>query len=105
MTPGLHLLMRHYLVNMENSETEGSAGLLDLLESIEDLISEESPRSGRTHPCAGWLVRPVEQWSSISMLPTSIARDELIERRLRLGLSGFHEDLLSPSQVQLPSKD
>lgn len=105
MTPGLHLLMRHYLVNMENSKAEGSAGLLDLLESIEDLISEEPPRSGRTHPCAGWLVRPVEQWSSISMLPTSIARDELIESRLRLGLSGFHEDLLSPSQVQLPSKD
>lgn len=105
MISGLHLLMRHHLANLEYIEAVGAASLLDLIESIEDLIAGVSPRSGRTHPCVGWLTRPVSQWSSLSILPSILVRDESIENRLKLGLSGFHEDLLNPVQVQFSSKD
>ena len=102
MTPGLQILMRHHLDNLEADDGDGASQLLDLMECLEDLVSGGVVRSGRIHPCVGWLARPVDEWGSMSMSPREMYKDENVEKRISQRLSGFHRDLLNPGQIRLP---
>ena len=102
MTPGLQILMRHHLDNIHVEDGDGMPHLLDLMECLEDLVNGEVVRSGRVHPCVGWLVRPVEEWGSNSISPRSMHKDAHVENRILQRLSGFHENLLKPGQNRLP---
>ena len=102
MTPGLQILMRHHLDNLDSDDGDGASHLLDLMECLEDLINGSVVRSGRVHPCVGWLARPVDEWGSMSMSPRAMYKDENVENRISQRLSGFHQNLLNPGQIRLP---
>ena len=102
MTPGLQILMRYHLDNVDSDSGKGAPHLLDLMECLEDLIEGGVVRSGRVHPCVGWLARPLEEWGSVSISPKSMYKDEFVENRILKRLSGFHENLLNPGQIRLP---
>ena len=77
---------------------EGASPLLDILDSLDSLVSNEPPKAGRTHPLVGWLVRPLERWPNLSNRMI-MQGDPLIAERLVLRVSAYNENLESENLI------
>ncbi len=102
--PGFSLSLRNSLSRRlrpryeRGTLPEGASPLLDILDSLDTLVSNEPPKTGRTHPLIGWLVRPIDRWPNLSN-SMIMQGDPFIAERLVLRISAHNENL--ESEIEL----
>lgn len=78
--PSLRLTLADRLrrfLSLETSQSKVIDCITDIIESLDDLREDQSPRTGRTHRHVGWLTRPLESWPPFHRLTDSDGDPEI----------------------------